>query len=209
MPKRAKLLADLEGEKDYGVLLAAQMGGVPNEIQLIVETAYLDDEKQGLRPKAQYVIRALGVSEHSIHLGLFGALKIVEEHPLLHQYNHPPVGVFFRGKPANVHELILDIEQAHVSTFGFYRPFTDYLELTQPLTDLLSSGGGLLGRMPKPLAEKMAKVLEHHQVEHKLIEGELHEDEDEHGRSRLYQAMLIDKAYVVALDFAIDELGKV
>ena len=39
MPKRDQLISELQGEQDYGVLLVAQMGGVPNELQLIVETA--------------------------------------------------------------------------------------------------------------------------------------------------------------------------
>jgi hypothetical protein len=209
--KREQLIGELTGEKDYGVLLAAQMGGVPNELQLIVQTAVYDDEKEGLRPKHQYVIRALGVEEHQVHLGMFGTLKLhtATDHALLHQYNLPTVGFFFRGTVSKPHELALDIQQAHLSTYGFWRPVTDYLELTQPLLDLLTSGGGLLGRMPKPLGERMAKVFDHHQIEYKLIEADAQEMEDEHGRSRAMQALVIDKSYVVALAFSVDELGKV
>jgi hypothetical protein len=209
MPKRDKLISQLSGEKDLGVLLAAQMGGVPQELQLIIETAKLDEAVQGLRPQGQFVVRALGVTEHQVSLGIFAKLQFLSDHPLLYQYNFPPVGVFFRGKPQNVHELILDIEQAHLSTFGHWRDFVDYLELTQPLDELLLSGGGLLGRMPKPLAERMAKVFEHHKMEHKLIDGELHDEDDEHGRSRLAKVLLIDNGYFVALDFSVEELGKV
>ncbi|MFN8375816.1 MAG: hypothetical protein U0694_23460 [Anaerolineae bacterium] len=208
MPKREKLLNQLNDENDLGVLLAAQMGGVPQELQLIVETAKLDEAVQGLRPQGQYVVRVLGVFEHQASLGAFKTLKFVDDHPLLYQYNYPPVAVFFRGKPQNVHELILDIEQAHASTFGHWRHFVDYLELTQPLNELLLSGGGLLGRMPRPLAERMAKVFEHHKVEHKLIEGEP-DKEDEHGRSHAVKLLLIDNSYFVALDFSVEELGKI
>ena len=42
MPRRDQLVSELQGEQDYGVLLVAQMGGVPNELQLIVETAQYD-----------------------------------------------------------------------------------------------------------------------------------------------------------------------
>jgi hypothetical protein len=209
MPKREKLLNQLNTENDLGVLLAVQMGGVPQELHLIVETAKLDEAAGGLRPQGQFVVRALGVFEHQVSLGAFKNLRFLDDHPLLYQYNTQTMGVFFRGKPQNVHELILDIEQAHVSTFGHWREFIDYLELTQPLVDLLTSGGGLLGRMPKPLAERMAKVFEHHKVEHKLIEGDTDDDEDEHGRSRNAKALLIDNSYFVALDFSVEELGKV
>jgi hypothetical protein len=209
MPKREKLLSQLGGDNQLGVLLAAQMGGVPQELHLIIETVKLDEQAQGLRPQGQYVLRVLGVFEHQASLGAFHTLKFLSDHPLLYQYNFPPMAVFFRGKPQNVQELILDIEQAHMSTFGHWRKFVEYLELTQPLVDLLSSGGGLLGRMPKPLAERIAKVFEHHKVEHKLIEGDLHEEDDEHGRSRLAKLLLIDNSYFVALDFSVEELGKI
>ena len=129
-------------------------------------------------------------------------------HPLLYQYNATPTALFFRGKPENANELLLDIMQAHASTFGHWRHFPQYLNVGQPLTTLLNSGGGLLGEMPRPLAEKLVKVLEHHKLEHKLVEGE-GLDKDEHGRSQLRKVLLMDDSYVVALDFAVDELGKV
>jgi hypothetical protein len=207
--KREQLFADLKGEDDYGVLLMVQMGGAPEELQLMIQTGEYDHDKQGLRPRRQYVVRALGVEEHQMQLGLFGALALTDDHPLLYQYNLPTVGFFFRGKPANAAELLLDIEQAHMLTFGFWRPFTDYIEVSQPLLTLLNSGGGLLGRMPRPLGERLTKVFDHHKLEHKLIEGDAQDMTDEHGRSRARKALIIDRSQIVALDFTIDELGKV
>jgi len=208
MPKREKLLAELSADEDYGIFLAIQMDAVPETLQLIVATARYDAAAGGLRERGQYVIRALGVVEHQVSVGMFARLQFVDEHPLLYQYNTPTVAMFFRGQPDNVYELVLDLEQAHVSTFGLWRDLPEYLNLSKPLVTLLNSGGDLLGQMPKPLAERMAKVLEHHGLEVKLGEAEF-EAADEHGRSQLRKALMIDDSYVMALDFSVEELGRV
>ena len=208
MPKRDQLLSELSAENDVGVFLMVQMDGVPETLQLMIATTQLDEQVGGLRDRGQYVIRAVGVQEHRVAVGLFGSLQFLEAHPLLEQYNTAPVGVFFKGQPDDVNDLLLDIMQAYSSTFGLWRTFPQYMNIAQPLVDLLGSGGGFLGQMPKPLAERVAKALDHHSMEHKLVEEEA-PGEDEHGRSQLYKLLVIDSSYVIALDFTVDELGKV
>lgn len=212
MPKRDQLLRELQGEQDYGVLLVAQMGGVPNELQLIVETAHYDEAAQGLRPQHDYTIRVLGVREHRVSLGIFGRLSfITDDHPLLYHHNTPRVAVYFDGKPDNVNELVLDISQTYVSTFGPWRHLIDMAEdinRALPMVDLLASGYGLLGTMPKPLAERIAKALTHHNVGYSFSEDASFASADEHGRSRQAQLMLIDQSYFIALDFTIEQMGR-
>lgn len=209
MPKREKLLSELGSEHDYGIFLAAQMGGVPNELQMIVQTARFDTEKQGLRPRSQYIIRALGIAEHRVSLGVFGRLFLADEHPILFHHNEARLAVRFAGKPKDVNELVLDIHQAYVSTFGPWRELATDINREKPLVNLLTSGEGLLGIMPKPAAERMVKVLEHHGLTARL-EGEgIHETQDEHGRSRLRKLLGIDDSYFVALDFSVEEMGKI
>ncbi len=208
---RDQLMRELEGERDYGVLLVAQMGGVPNEVQLIVETAQYDEAAQGLRPQHDYIIRALGVREHRVNLGVFGRLSFSDDHPLLYHHNTPRVAVHFDGKAENVNELVLDISQAYVSTFGQWRHLVDMAEdinRAMPMVDLLNSGYGLLGTMPKPFAERIGKVLTHHNVGYSLSEDGTFETEDEHGRSRLAKLLLIDQSYFIALDFSVEKMGK-
>lgn len=212
MPKRELLLNDLKGERDYGVLLVAQLGGVPNELQLVIETAEYDDTVKGLRPRRNYVVRALGVREHRLSLGLFGRFAFATEHPILYHHNAPRVAIHFDGKPTSLNELIVDISQTYISTFGPWRNVAEMgedLNRAMPMTTLLETGYGLLGTMPKPLAERMAKVLAHHKVKHTLSEEANFADADEHGRSRMAQALLIDFGYIVAMDFSVEEMGKV
>lgn len=211
MPMRDQLLSELAGERGYGVLLVAQMGGVPNELQLIVETAQYDEAAEGLRPQHDYIIRALGVREHRLSVGVFGRLSFSDDHPLLHHHNTPRVAIHFDGKAQDVNELVLDLSQAYVSTFGQWRHLVDMaddINRAMPMVDLLSSGYGLLGTMPKPLAERVAKVLVHHNVPHSLTEDSTFETTDEHGRSRLAKALLIDQSYIIALDFSVEQMGK-
>ncbi|MEZ4669143.1 MAG: hypothetical protein R3E39_14645 [Anaerolineae bacterium] len=206
--KREQLLAELQGEKAYGIFLAVQMGGVPQELQLMVQTATFDEQAQGLRPRNQYVVRALGVVEHRLSLGIFGNLFFTEEHPVLFHYNLPRSVIQFDGQPDDVNELVLDINQAYLSTFGPWRELAKDLNREQPLVNLLQSGKGVLGTMPQPGAERMLRVLAHHGVQGHLEENRLYEDEDEHGRSRNMKLLGIDDSYFIALDFTVDELGK-
>lgn len=210
MPKREKLLSELQGEQDYGIFLAAQMGGVPNELQLIIQTARYDAEKQGLRPRSQFVVRVLGVAEHRMGLGIFGRFFIAEEHPILFHHNEPRMAVKFEGKSQkDINELVLDIHQAYVTTFGPWRELAADINREKPLVDLLSSGEGVLGVMPKPVAERMVKVFQHHGMTAKLDEQAMYEKDDEHGRSRNLKLLGIDDSYFVALDFTVDEMGKI
>ena len=211
MPQREDLLAELGHEHDYGVLLTAQVGGAPNELQLLIETAVYDEAAGGLRPRSNYIVRALGVREHRITLGVFGALSFTRDHPLLHHHNTPRLAVHFRGQSKDVHELVLDVSQAYASTFGSWRHLTEIsadFNRAQPLVDLLGSGDALLGVMPQPLAERMAKVLRHHNLQVDLQEAAPFETQDEHGRSRLSELLLIDQTYIVALAFSVERMGK-
>lgn len=210
MPKRDQLVSELSGEKDYGVLLVAQMGGVPNELQLIIQTAQYDDQAQGLRPRHTYVARALGVLEHRVSVGVFGRLRFLDEHPLLYHHNTPKVAVYFDGKPADFNELVLDISQAHVSAYEGWRHLveTEDVNRSLPLIELFQRGFGVVGVMPQPFAERVGKVLDHHGIKHTANVETDFETTDEHGRSRLAKLLLLDQSYVIALSFSVEELGK-
>lgn len=209
MPAREKLLSDLAGEHDVGVLLVAQMGGAPNELQLIIQTAQYDESVKGLRERGSYIIRVLSVREHRLSLGLFGKLFFADEHPILLHHNEPLVQVYFEGQPKDVNELVLDIHQAHASTFGPWRELAQNINREKPLVDLLASGSGLLGEMPKTAALRMAKVLEHHHMQANLTGADVEKAKtDEHGRSTQWKLLGVGDSYFVALDFTVDTMGK-
>ncbi|MDX2163610.1 MAG: hypothetical protein SF162_20005 [bacterium] len=215
MPERAKLLADLDGINRYGVLMLVQMGGVPEEIQLIFQTAAYDQAANGLRPLNNYIIRALGVREHKLSVGVFSRLAFLDEHPLLIHHNTPRVAVMFDGAPADVNEALLDLQSTYISTFLMWRHMvenTGDFNATMPLDRLLAKnddeGSKMLGVMPRPLADRVVKVLAHHGLTAHTAQDPDWEAVDEHGRSHAAKLLLIDQSYVIALDFSVEQLKK-
>lgn len=207
MPKREQLFREIEPDTHFGVLLLAQLDAVPETLQLIVTTTRLDPVTGGLHDIGQYVIRAIGVVEHKLSLGLFTAMVVRDTHPLLYQYNTAPVALFFRGKASDPAALFADTLQAYATTFGPWRQPPTYLNTTRPLLALLSSEGDLLGQMPAPLADAMIPALESQGLETRAMAEET-PDVDDHGRSRLRKVLLMDDSYIVAFDFTIESLGK-
>ena len=213
MPKREKLFKDMQGDNHQAVILVAQVGGMPNELQIILETAQYDHEQEGLRPLHNYIVRILGIIEHRVvNLGTtVEQIRLVDDHPLLYQYNTTPVALFVRGKPADINAIVLDIAQAHSEVFGLWRHFPEYLNIEKPLFTLFEEGGGLLGQMPKPLADKLVKVMARHGLETKLIEGENPANKArnplvEHQRIKV---LLIGASYFISYAFSVEEMGKV
>lgn len=200
MPRRDQFLADLAGDDDYGVLLLAQMDGVPDTLQCVVATTRHDATAGGLIDKHRYVIRAVGVQEHRLSVGMFKSARLLDDHPLLYEYNRPPAALFFRGQPDDAHALVVDLFQGYASTFGPWRQLPTYLNVTKPLTDLVQGGGDLVGQMPKPLAEQLAKAFERHGTETKITE-----DKPPQPPQKL---LLLDESYIVATTFSIDLLGQ-
>jgi len=210
MPKRDQLLADMQGEDRHVALLVAQVGAMPTEIQLIVQTARYDEAAQGLHPLHSYIIRVVGATEHRVStLGMTSSeLAWVEDHPLLWQYTQPAAALFFRGQPDDAHALALDIAQAHASTFLGWRHFPDYLSLDKPLYELLSSGGGLLGQMPQALADALVPVLERHGLETKVMQGQSHTSLVEGPlKQQKLQALLIGDSYFISYMFSVEEMA--
>jgi hypothetical protein len=208
MPERERLFDELRGEHQVGVLLLAQMGGIPHELQLFIETAEFDEAAQGLRERNTYILRVLSVREHRLSLGIFSHLFIAEEHPILLHHNQPKLSVHFEGTPADVNELVLDIHQAYASTFGPWRELAADINREQPLANLLSSGAGQLGTFPQTAAERLGRVFDHHRMTARLDMVEARETVEEHGRSTLWKLLGVGDSYFVALDFAVDKMGQ-
>jgi len=212
MPKRDKLFQDMNGDDRQAAMLVAQVGGMPNELQIVLETAQYDDEQEGLRPLHNYIIRVLGVTEHRIvNMGTtVDTVKLLDDHPLLYQYNQTPVALFVRGQPDDINAVVLDIAQTHSEVFGLWRRFPEYINIEKPLYTLFAEGGGLLGQMPKPLAGKLIPMLEQHGLETKVIEGENPADKNKNPMvdSQTIKVLFIGSSYFISYAFSVDELGK-
>lgn len=211
MPKKDELIHFLQGEHNVGVLLMVQMGGVPEELQLIIQTATYDEKVGGLREKKAYIIRALGVKEHRTTVGIFGSLFFATDHPILYHHKSPLYKVEFKGTPQDPNELVLDIQAAYSATFGPWRDLAEDINREKPLYDLLQSGEGTLGTMPEQAANRMLKVFDHHNMLAHLdkVEDKRGTDpDDDHGEfSTELQLLGIDDSYFIGYSFMVDEMN--
>jgi len=194
------ILDSLQPEDNLGVLLAAQMGGTPQEIQLIIQTTRLDEEKDALVATGQYIVRAINTIEHRITLGLFNNIAHSTSNPILYKHNEPLYEVFFRGKPENVDNLMLDIQQLYGQTYGIYRHMADELNRARPLASLLGEGYGYLGTMPAPFVERIKKLFNRYGMQINTAEAESHRPDFQ------FELLVMDDSFIVAQLFSVDPM---
>ena len=200
----ASILNEIAPENNLGVLLAAQMGGTPQEVQIILQTTEYHEEKDALRPTGQYIVRAIGVREHRLSVGLFGAMVLADANPLLFPHNEKILQVYFTGQPESIDALLIDINQLYAQTYGRYDPFrrmADELNPTMPLATLLSKERGFLGEMPEPFAITIGNVFERHGMKTNFIES------DDHRPPEPFRLLVMDDSYLVAQMFSAEPMG--
>ena len=91
------------------------------------------------------------VRESTLIVGSLEEVAVRSEgDPLLWEHNEQHGGLYFSNAPANTHEIIGRMFEAHQSVLGTWRPFESYISAT---TAILASGCGLLARGPRPLLE--------------------------------------------------------
>lgn len=208
-----KIIEALQPEENLGVLIASQMGGTPREVQIIIQTTQYEAEKDALKATGQYIIRALGVVEHRLSLGLFNKLVLSNDNPLLYRHNSEQVQVYFRGTPENIDGFLIDLNQLYGQTYGVFDPnmrMADELNRALPLYNLLKTGQGLLATTPQPFAEKLQKLLTRHNMTCNFIEVEdehHHEGEEDHHHDITYQLLVMDDSYFIAQLFSADPMG--
>lgn len=188
-----------ESDTKLGILLAAQLGGTPQEIQMILQTADYDEATEGITSTGQYVIRAIGVREHRVSLGLFGRIVTSTDHPLLYRHNEALLQIYFRGQPDNVDALMIDISQLYGQTYGADRNLADEINTSMPLSSLLTMGHGFFGEMPTTFAQQIQTVFERHGLSTNFIESQ--------PAMMQHQMLVMDDSYVIAQLFSADPLG--
>jgi hypothetical protein len=199
------IISTLEVEHKFGVLLAAQLGQTPQELQLIIQTADYDEEKAAITTQATYVIRCIGVEEHRLSLGIFNRLARVTDDPLLWNYNQPYHQIYFKGhfkNPALTADgLMLELTQLYTQHYGLFRNLAIDLNRMAPLETLLKAGHGLLGEMPAPMAAHVKTLLERYGLTVTLVETEREAPDFP------YQLLVMDDSYFIATLFGADLMG--
>lgn len=198
------LLADviqrLQDDEHLGILLAAQMGGTPEEIQLIVQVAAYDEPTDALRPESVFLLRCLGVREQRLSLGLFNVMASINEHPLLWNHSARYQQVYFRGEVVAADTLMLELNQLYGKHYGPFRSLADDINRALPLGRLLASGHGLLGEMPMPMAAHVKKLFERYDLEITLITT------DQDAPPIDFQLLVMDDSFLIAQSFSIEPM---
>jgi hypothetical protein len=215
-PHLAEILAFLQQDNHLGILLAAQMGGTPQELQLIIQlTDHLEDQEGQFRVQSQHIVRCIGVVEHKLALGFFARMVHSPSNALLYPYNEKSYRLIYRGQvQGSLDSLMLDLNQLYGQTYGLYEPtrrMVEELNHAAPLATLLSEGAGILGHMPEPFARKAAALLERYGLTTELVELPSENEQDEHHKHLppiKRQALVLDDSYVVAHFFTADPMGK-
>ena len=196
----AEVIGQLQEDEHLGILLAAQMGGTPEEIQLILQVAAYDEEKDALSPQAMYLLRCLGVREQRLSLGLFNTMAGIEDHPLLWNHNDVYYQIYFKGVPDAVDTLMLELNQLYGKSYGPFRSLADDINRALPLGRLLASGHGLLGEMPASMAERVQNLFERYDVETNLIPSEGDPPPMQ------FQLLVMDDSFLIAQQFSIEPM---
>jgi hypothetical protein len=193
-----KVIEELDPENSLGALLVVQMGTTPQEVQLILETTRYDEGKEALQRGDSYIVRCISVQEHRVSVGLFRKMVYTEDHPLLWNHNHMYRQVYFRGRPDHVEDLMLELNQLYGEHYGAFRSLASDVNHAMPLGTLLTSGDGMLGEMPAPMAEKVKRLLERHGFKVCFITSDMEPPEIQ------YSLLVMDDSFFIAHMFSAD-----
>lgn len=196
-----EVAAQLQSDDFLGILLAAQMGGTPEEIQLFLQVAAYDEGKDAITPQVVYAIRCLGVREQRLSLGLFNTMAhVLDDNPLLWNHNFPYQQVYFRGEVDAVDSLMLELNQLYGQYYGPFRNLVDDVNRALSLERLLTSGHGLLGEMPAPMAAHVAKLLDRYNLTVTLINPE------QDAPPIKFQLLVFDDSFLIAQNFSAEQM---
>ena len=194
------IIQTLTHNDKIGVLLVAQMGATPQEVQLILQTADYDEETYTVTTGDTFIIRCIGVEDHRISVGLFNRLIVTDEHPVLWNYNEVFRQIYFKGTPDNIDGLMLELNQLYGQHYGEVRNLAQDINRMAPLETILKRGNGLLGEMARPMAEKIKALFARYEMEVNLVPSEQEEPPFKH------VLLVMDDSFVIAQLFSADPL---
>lgn len=195
------IVQQLQDDSFLGILLAAQMGGTPEEIQLFLQVAAYDDQQDAITPQKVFAVRCLGVREQRLSLGLFNSIvHVAEDNPLLWNHNYVYQQVYFRGAVDAVDSLMLELNQLYGQYYGPFRSLADDINRALSLERLLSSGHGLLGEMPTPMAANVQDLLHRYGLQTTLIGAE------QDAPPMQFQLLVMDDSFLVAQGFSVEQM---
>ncbi len=140
-------------------------------------------------------VKFQGKEEFHFVDGVFEGFSVLEEHPLLADYQHPCQRVFISSSADNpelVAEALFDTVVSLNS--GARNPAGYFNELGT--AQILRNGYGLLGELPQPFVESCCKVLASFGIRHSILEGR--------GSRWPRKVLIMGESFVIAEDFVVE-----
>jgi len=159
--------------------------------------------------KQQWRIEILAQKAGKIHLEITDTIQLLDDHPLLWEFNDVCTSLYFHGDGEKLIQLFPELYRIHYDTFQNYLPFRKFLNDTLELQTLLRSGNGLLASGPKKYIEKFSECFISEGIEHSLV-GE-REPKFWNGNSYVSQrvpvkVLIIGNSYLIAENFSFEKI---
>jgi hypothetical protein len=159
------------------------------------QAAYMELEIEGSRCRIDFIDK----QEFKLAKHVSGVVKIVEDHPLLIDYNQASSTAYINSKAANPQQLAMQIKKAIENITLNWRSWEDYItnkRLHYSFVNFLrnlAEGNGLLINGPDIIVKAVVAVCDTNGIETKTFESNI--------TPASYKLLIIDEYYVIAKDF--------
>lgn len=164
------------------------------------QTTFLDVSIQDLQAKTseKFRIHFIGKKELRIRKQKFENANLVDGHPLLLKYGEETYDLHIDGFVADKNEFSNRLKQVCLEVFGDWREVEHFLNMD--LNKFLENRYGILLTGPKSFVNKVLELATEFEIEMFL--------RNRRSRSGAYSCLLLDRCYVIAERFRIEELGR-
>jgi hypothetical protein len=151
-----------------------------------------DDWRDHVR-RRQFELVFEDVPEAATTPSACGHFHVTDEHPLLWQHNDESVSMFFSSAPAEPHELLGRLFEAHRMLFDGWRELSDYWQAD---SESLRAGHGRSAAGPRRAIDAYARVVGD-SMRYSIVHS--------HSPFGDYRVVLFDECYVVCRSVSVIE----
>ncbi len=146
-----------------------------------------------------YRIDFKGKREFSLQPDEFVGIEVLDQHPLLEEYENTATSIYVSSHAADPDELTMLLDQSLRIHYDNYRGLRDYGNRGYSISLLLSEGSGLLYEGPPCGGEIVEKILQDHGIQFTVPSRGTPNGEK-------YRVLFLGRYFVVAKSFRIDKI---
>jgi hypothetical protein len=185
-------LASLIYEDLNGLITSAR--GTERGFEVVYECDHWRDHDS----RVAFLLRCSGVAESTVTPRASDDLHWTDDHPVLHDHNSEHGILYFSSRPANPHEIVGRLYQAHETFYGGWREFREYVNTCGDTITILGNGSGVLAEGPLSLLREFEGALAG------LLATNIVETPRRFGDYGNYKALLFDESFVVCRECEVE-----